>query len=854
MKNMKILDYSNHNDKEEIIDIIKTLMNSKHLVPIIGAGFTAGSKTKCGKVPNANVLKDYMIELIAKEDNLDYEDVNQLKQMALSDISDELWNHLDGKEHKTMKNNFISYMENNFKEVYDLEQPQRKLLNSGWQYIYTLNYDDAIENCLRIVRIFPYDSHNPNVIKNKQCLFKIHGDIHRYINTGESKYCILSKRQYIQALSDPHNKDMLKNLQNDFYSKSVLFIGCGLANELDLLFTAEIGFSEKVKLDEEHKVLYLYYDSNLTSDKKFPIQDKIKLQQYGITHIIRVNNLDEINDLYYSINKIHLEQNRISRDDELNEFMNLQFNKLDDRDKDNISYLFNKEKIKIDIKTKSITLPSFFINRNITESLFEDLREKKDVNLFILYGNRISGKTFCLLNIAQRLYTKKIYYFPSELRIEDHLLLKIIQCENSIFLFDEGTITSLQMRDIIFAKLGEIKNRKSKIIVSVNKSDGDFYRYYSQNKLMLASYIGFYPVENRFVDKEIKEFNEKIAYLSLNDYKEQNSILDYIVIIENSSLKNQKSLLPGINFLNYDNVTEIKAMIVLATQMVVSSQTAIDLGIDKVLYELCEKANITIQRDYLSDIEQSISTHSGFKFVVNSAYWVFRCLSKLAEDTKNHSSIASAYYDIINDYKNLYKTEAGISNEFYRITKQYYFLDTVQLMFSNRKYKGSLVLPNRIYEELHPLLSDNYQFLHQEAKCKLRVARREKRQEIKVDFLERAYLNINRAYSLASEHNAHNIEYTLVHMLVTKALILTNYILVYKDDRKKIHNAIKVYYDVFAVNKYLLNDLEKDDMEDVHNFINYVSTEMDRNLLHSNDIEYLEEIIKEITGKTAKFS
>jgi len=67
-----------------------------------------------------------MIELIAKEGNLDYEDVNQLKQMALSDVSDELWNHIDRKEYTTMKNNFISYMENNFKDVYDLEQPQKK--------------------------------------------------------------------------------------------------------------------------------------------------------------------------------------------------------------------------------------------------------------------------------------------------------------------------------------------------------------------------------------------------------------------------------------------------------------------------------------------------------------------------------------------------------------------------------------------------------------------------------------------------------------------------------------------------------------------------------------------------------
>lgn len=86
-----------------------------------------------------------------------------------------------------------------------------------------MNYD-PIENCLRIISIFPYDRHNSNVIKNKQCLFKIHGDIQRYINTGESKYCILSKDQYIQALVDPHNKDMLKNLQDDFYSKSVFLL------------------------------------------------------------------------------------------------------------------------------------------------------------------------------------------------------------------------------------------------------------------------------------------------------------------------------------------------------------------------------------------------------------------------------------------------------------------------------------------------------------------------------------------------------------------------------------------------------------------------------------------------------
>lgn len=49
-------------------------MNSKYIVAIISDVFWAGNKSEYGRILNVNFSKQYIIELISKEDNLDYGD------------------------------------------------------------------------------------------------------------------------------------------------------------------------------------------------------------------------------------------------------------------------------------------------------------------------------------------------------------------------------------------------------------------------------------------------------------------------------------------------------------------------------------------------------------------------------------------------------------------------------------------------------------------------------------------------------------------------------------------------------------------------------------------------------------
>jgi hypothetical protein len=122
---------------------------------------------------------------------------------------------------------------------------------------------------------------------------------------------------------------------------------------------------------------------------------------------------------------------------------------------------------------------------------------------------------------------------------------------------------------------------------------------------------------------------------------------------------------------------------------------------------------------------------------------------------------------------------------------------------------------------------DNYHFLHQEAKCELRVARRKKDESEREECLGKANLNIKRALDSALKSNAKKIDYTINHMMVTEALILSNYLLACKNkDKDKINEAIDVYYEAFVVGANLVGDdfLLKDDLDDIKEFLNYIIT------------------------------
>ncbi|MFR3729996.1 SIR2 family protein [Lacrimispora sp.] len=795
-RRIRIYDFSIAEDKEVWISKLNSLMNIGNLVPVIGAGFTKELRTHNGVVPSVDELKREMVSIMS---SIEKSDESEFKEIPLPNLADELWDYLDAEENYKYKERFRDYIDINFTKVFDIDQSRRHFLNSRWKTIFTLNYDDAIENTLDIDVVVPYDKYS--VRNDKNSVIKLHGDAKRYVTTGDSKYCVLGKRQYVNLIKSSDNKDILNVMESAFFSKSILFIGCSLDDELDILYSAGTQLEVKAKRNDQHHIIYVLFDEQKDINT-------IKFKEYGITDIIKVDD-NSIIELYESIHLISKENEVLRKKDLLGEFTDIRLEYLDERNDKNLDYLFYNDRV--DINNGVIKYPGFFIERHCGEEITKNILENK-YTLNIVSGTNFSGKTYVLLQILKAIENNKVYYFPSSIELGDNVIMSLPERKNVIYLIDDKVIDFEQYRDRIIPLLDVFKENNIKLVLAVNKSDMDFYKYYKDNKDIPNKNVKFYELQNKFNEKERCLFNNKIGNISLAPYKENDTILDYLFRVDDNTLKNKrKSILPKVNFLRNECEKEVRALIILATKGAISSQVSVDLGIDDVLYDLATEFSISIQKDYLSELEKVENKHSGFKFILNSNYWAVKCLAGFANNTYNHKTIVKSYCNIINTYSN--SENLQVRNRL----KEYYMLDKIQLLFSNHDTKGTVRLPYLIYEGLHSTLNYNFQFLHQEAKCELRMAKREKTCEKVREILELSYRNIVRALGLAEEVNSYKIEYTIAHMKVTKALILINYILT--GEIEQFYDTVDACYDAFVIGESLCPQLEKEELKDVKSFI-----------------------------------
>jgi hypothetical protein len=139
----------------------------------------------------------------------------------------------------------------------------------------------VIENHLDINKIIPYDKQSVTYIDGHSCLFKLHGDAHKYIATGDKKYLILDKNQYIDSIESPENYDMRNHLETDFAGSHIIFIGCGLEDEMDLMFAAHNSLNKEIQSNSEatnSKIIYVYYKSD--GKAELSVKDELKLLNY----------------------------------------------------------------------------------------------------------------------------------------------------------------------------------------------------------------------------------------------------------------------------------------------------------------------------------------------------------------------------------------------------------------------------------------------------------------------------------------------------------------------------------------------------------------------------------------------
>lgn len=813
---MEFLSFQTQKDIDKVRELLKSLINSKHLIPVLGSGFTHSTDTARGRIPSTQQLREKIIELLLKTDEYKGKDEEDFEKIVFSELADFFWQYIDSDQ--KICREFRDYIEENFTHVRDLSPIKRRFLNSGWRYIYTLNYDDAIENVLEINCIIPYRKQSAEFIDQHRCLFKLHGDAGIFLQTGDKKYFIMGHKQYMDSMMSSENYDMCRHLESDFSANSLLFIGCSLEDELDLLFAAEYGLNAKTSLNQEDaKLVYVRYYSDGSQPS---VLEQVKYQNYGISHIITIRDDNEADFLYKMIREFYEQREQIEEEEELEKYRGVHIKQLKKEDEKNLDYFFRKDCV--DAKNGEIVLPGFFIERAQGDKLLEELNESNFI--YVLTGAKFSGKTYVLLQLLRKLPPERTYYLP--ITVNDEILDKMMEKKNCYFLLDKQALKINQIKKI-FKQSRQLEKNNIKMILTVDADDKEFFEFYIQQSNDLWTGIKFYDLKNRFEknDKkdeckidEISRFNKCVGKIRLVNYKERDTLLDYIFRVDENLIGKKKRILPKVCSLGDTDIDKLKAMIVLAVKEVIPLSMANWLGITDTLIAISNEYPMTVQKDYLSDIEAMVD-YSRYKFVNNSPYWVIKCLAKCAGRKINHKAIAEAFYSLTCAFSKRYKNEIRFNNEF----KEYYKLTTLQTLFSNPNEKGTIQIPYTIYERLHGKLCDNYQFLHQEAKCELRLARREKETEKCMKIIQKAFSNITRAIDLANEVSAENIEYSLNHMLVTKALILSNYFLL-GEKYDLLEETVKVYHETFIEQAALLEEdfLKRDDLKDVKEFLNRI--------------------------------
>lgn len=857
---MEILNIQQKVERERAIELCKNLLEKHALIPVVGTGFSYDTPTDDGGVvPSVEDLRTKLFYYIEQYSKYSPEEIKEIKHDNLFEMADTFWNIYDRITEDGLRS-FFGYIATNFQNISFQKEFQKAFLRVRWPYLFTLNYDSLIENYSRdFYPIIPYERINSHFSREKTRVYKLHGDARKYIDTEDRKYFILSRDQYIESMMDDQNKSMLNELLTTFSSKSIIFFGCGLSEELDLLYSSQLAIREKVRdIDSEQQaIIYISYETNEDAPtSSFSLRRKDSLSQYGITHVLRIFSEEQSKDFFEELAKFTEQIPQPGIDSFLEKYSAMQFDTLKMDDVTCRDFLFQENLVWKSIDAHRITMPSYYVNRSELSKITTFISEAEP--LCFISGNFFSGKTFLLLEVAKYFMEKKVYIFPSGAKLTERQLDALIEKPNSLYCFDAKSLTTSQIKTICTEKnLDQIKRKNSNAVIVIDASDAPMYKYIFEARNAARQFQQF-RISSVFDDTEEPEFNKKIGAISLPPYIKKETMLDYIV-------HNQRELMAGSGIdafflepqkelLSQNPKKRTKALIMLATETRIPAERGIQFGIDEAINELircCRKLNgaSVIERDY--SVYRGDS--SGYEFVCNSKYWVIRALSAYAKTHRKNSEIISdAYLSIIQDYRKIYKED---DVKFYQNCEPYYFFDHIQTLFNQRWFANSSALMNKIYDKLLPILSNSYQFLHQKAKGKLQIARVEighKDYGKATETLTEALLNITRAIKLAEQYpKAKNIEETLLHMTYTKGRILIEYSCI---SQEHISQTVDVCYTLYEMQQSIQHDVYDfttgtgRDQKSFDKFKNKLIFSSDN--LDSDKVQVL---LKRWTGKTFRF-
>ena len=482
--------------------------------------------------------------------------------MKLSELSDLFWPILERDDiPREYRDRFDAYIEDHFCDVHDIPVECRKLVDCRWRYLYTLNYDDAIENASNELKVIvPYTNQNKQWLKQKRCLYKIHGDSAKFLETGESKFCILSTQQYLQALNDRENLSMRQNLETDFSSNNLIFLGCSLLDELDILFAAGTKFAKGKQQNEDTHSYYVRYVGDKTPE--FSVVQRQMFKNFAITDIIEVKAEDMLS-FYSFIARASDEAGQLQKTDNLSEFTGFQFLQRESTSRENIDYLFYSSHIWPKRESKQIVLPGFFIHRDETQQIVNAIKNS-DGHFHVLRGGRLSGKTYALIDLLQVFNARKTYYFSSNRQIADQCFEYLLSLNGAILIFDEHSLSGDQLMEVTLKYKDIIQKNGVQIVTAIDRSAGMFTKHYFDRFPEMDGFVKIYSLPAGLGEEEVERFNSKFGDLGVIDYENGWSFLDFMLKVDDASTKKYGVHLPNVNVIQ--DLETLKTLILFANQ------------------------------------------------------------------------------------------------------------------------------------------------------------------------------------------------------------------------------------------------------------------------------------------------
>jgi len=734
--------YKYEDIKEQLLD----LMIKKMLVPVLGAGFTRNEKTKKGvMVPDGEHFKIAMINELIKHQSLSSLQ-GELNQYNFNQVS----NYFFNEEFVTLENR-KEILRKYFLDV-KLPYNKRKFLDKDvWPYIYTFNIDDAIETNSKYRAVLPYKKLDVSS-RDAGCVYKIHGDVFHEITYEETSTLIFSEPQYVASLMK--NQSMLNFLKSDLFDNNLMFIGCSLENEIDLMYALSTNAD-----DYNTGALRILVTRKIPSNTL----EEYNYKQYGINTIIQV---DDYNVFYNEINQLINEAMRDNEEDDLLNIYKIDSIKNIAKSKDaNLEYLLQNTNNYV--ANNQLLKPDFIIERNILDEILESINKNQ---ITVIKGRRFSGKSYLALNIAEKNKQKNFYYFPSTMKIDKETLIKLFEYNNSLIFFDSNVLDQ-ELAFFINNSIENLRKHNTSIVIICNNMEIDIANTFLHQEY---SYEFYYEISNRFNENELQVVNNNLSKLGIIEFKDKSTLLDNIYSLR--KIYADKTLYSQINNISYQ---EAQVLIILSVFDKIYTPVCIALGMNTSDWnKFVDKFTPLVELVETSFAERE--QHSRFKIVVNSKVW----LNQLLKDY--HWNITQT--EILSNIKTIIKTFKH-HGQYKLIQQRVMMLDSLNGIMG--KDGGSYKLMRYIYENLQEQLSDSPDYWLQRAKV---IYKLEKYSigsvEDAIDFAKKAYHDSNRTRTI------NNAEF-MVALLYGKLSIMQKF-----NNINNIINTIEWFYKAIKTHEY----------------------------------------------------